>query len=65
MKNKNLAALISALVCLAAFVAAVIIFQRQIAEGFAALKGWLRERREARSTETQFTPEEIEVFADI
>ena len=59
MNKKQLAAIISAALAVAAAVAAIIVFRAQIASFFEGLR--------AKRTQAQpsFTPEEREAFADI
>lgn len=58
MNKKKLAALLSALALVIAAAAAIIVFRDRIADLFSSLKP---KKKDA----PDFTPEELEVFADI
>lgn len=60
MDKKKLAAILSVIALLIAAVTAIIVFRKRIAGLLSSLK-----KKETDAPGPEFTPEEIEVFADI
>lgn len=59
MNKKKTAVIVSVILFVAAAVTAVIVFRRRIGDFLEKLKGSVKE------PEPEFTPEEMEAFADI
>ncbi len=64
-KKKNIAAVISVIVAVAAGVMAAIVFHRQIAAFIESLKAKFKTPADPPAPQPDFTEEEREAFADI